>query len=748
MRSIQRRGLNNSLIRWVHRHNRIATLFRSPSPGAQVIPPVRRFPAVSEAYPESFQDTRAQQNEEKPQTPSARSRIAAQTPTKSNPVFARTQIPSAGGKALASVSSEQSTETSESSDQEWKRLQAIFRKHQEPAGTKASSIVESNSMDEEAQRQSTSPGSLSDPEQPGPKHAETQHPQSVLRKPQAQAEEKPALIQKARTSQTFSARSGLRRDQSPENMGQPEGQHGPPWPSIQARGQQPQEGDSDATLRRTTPPSKSVPAGSSGIAEKHETVARENQESHSPGIQRGLEEPARTKLADISDSAASQRAPAEPVTHEGLDQPQAQQGQVQQVHPIQLQRDASPDKQRPGVIQRVWQGMGAIFRKQQEPAESRTAGIQRSTKSFVEPEITDSQRPRDMAEQSTESNDKPEIKQATPPVPPTPRSDSSREPVQRFQENIERNAGSDQPQMIAKSQARFSLAAEQEPVTEAESKETNPSSRAVETTLDLPDQAPESDHLPQQPVPLQDVWNVQRLEDTQFETDESGSILGSDTVMPAQSVYPREPAAAVKRMAFDEEKQSAMESDRNPSPSQSSFDGSRAPVEILPPSRPRPSAASVIPSRPAVQRQAENRHGAAEIHEPTLVDTAIGPLPSDLWSLLGQKPPVSSGPRDVQRQPSSRASSEESPGNQETYLNEYTMAPAERTGPTSHPPAVLQRQVESSVPSTGSEQGAVSPSEQDEKASTEPDLQDLAQKVYAEVRRRLATESERTHRYI
>jgi hypothetical protein len=61
---------------------------------------------------------------------------------------------------------------------------------------------------------------------------------------------------------------------------------------------------------------------------------------------------------------------------------------------------------------------------------------------------------------------------------------------------------------------------------------------------------------------------------------------------------------------------------------------------------------------------------------------------------------------------------------------------------------MLQRQAESNVPATGPEQESASPSKQDEEASAEPDLQDLAQKVYAEVRRRLATESERTHRYI
>jgi hypothetical protein len=60
---------------------------------------------------------------------------------------------------------------------------------------------------------------------------------------------------------------------------------------------------------------------------------------------------------------------------------------------------------------------------------------------------------------------------------------------------------------------------------------------------------------------------------------------------------------------------------------------------------------------------------------------------------------------------------------------------------------VLQRQAQSEAPATsdGQQQGQASQAEK--KNQGEPDLQDLAQKVYAEVRRRLNVESERTRRY-
>jgi hypothetical protein len=345
--------------------------------------------------------------------------------------------------------------------------------------------------------------------------------------------------------------------------------------------------------------------------------------------------------------------------------------------------------------------------------------------------------------------------QAASPVQRAPTSALSSEPVHRFyEENIERSAESEEPEMIEKGQTGLPQAVEQKPVVGVELAEPSPSSGAVETMFDQPDRATESGDLSQQPVPLQAVWNVQRLQAPETGSDEPVSLSRPEKALPDQSVYPHKPkgagpsAESIQRMALEEEGQSLMTMDRDSSPLQPSLDRSHALVEILPPSRPRPAGASLASPRPAVQRQPENMHAADGIHEPTLVDTAIGPLPSDLWSLLGQKPPVSSGPRDVQRQTPVHTSSAESSGDQETFLHEYSVAPAGRADRPSHPPAVLQRQAEASLPATGPGQEQASLSGAAEEASSEPDLQDLAQKVYAEVRRRLATESERTHRYV
>src|SRR5215208_4995219 len=50
MRSTQRSGLNNNLIRWVHRHDRLATLFRSAQPGAPLSSSSRNL-SFSEGIP-------------------------------------------------------------------------------------------------------------------------------------------------------------------------------------------------------------------------------------------------------------------------------------------------------------------------------------------------------------------------------------------------------------------------------------------------------------------------------------------------------------------------------------------------------------------------------------------------------------------------------------------------------------------------------------------------------------------------
>jgi hypothetical protein len=164
--------------------------------------------------------------------------------------------------------------------------------------------------------------------------------------------------------------------------------------------------------------------------------------------------------------------------------------------------------------------------------------------------------------------------------------------------------------------------------------------------------------------------------------------------------------------------------------------GSNSPetsIEILLPSRPRPAQASVLPSRLTVQRQAET-------DAPSLVDTSIGPLPSDLWSLLGQKPPVNSGRTQIQQQQQQIVN----PVDQNSVSAQPIPTSAETSMDAVRVSTAIQRQA---VSETSAQPASQATGAGKELSPVEPDLNDLAQKVYAEVRRRLATESERTNRY-
>jgi hypothetical protein len=254
---------------------------------------------------------------------------------------------------------------------------------------------------------------------------------------------------------------------------------------------------------------------------------------------------------------------------------------------------------------------------------------------------------------------------------------------------------------------------------------------------------------PPQPVPLQDVWNVQRMENPQSQEEEPGPPLDLDSVLSGGAAFSNEPAQTNEPEVLSQRNNGPMEPDNPSIALYPAPDSSRAPVEILPPSRPRPSRTQVAPARPPVQRQPENRTASHQVTESSAVDTAIGPLPSDLWSLLGQQPPVNANQRDVQRQTAIRSSPAEASRDQKAFLHEYSVAPVERVDQTTLSPTMLQRQAASEAPATTVTVQQQEPVSQDEKKDQgEPDLQDLAQKVYVEIRRRLATESERTHRYI
>lgn len=221
--------------------------------------------------------------------------------------------------------------------------------------------------------------------------------------------------------------------------------------------------------------------------------------------------------------------------------------------------------------------------------------------------------------------------------------------------------------------------------------------------------------------------------------------------------------------------------------------------EVLPPRGPRPAAALPLASGqspsphslPADETgQPGSPHAAATAAAAQdTVQTSIGPLPADLWALLGEKPPTPS----VQRAPVQPAISARP-----------AIAPVEATQtrrPPGLPRAVVQASAESAPPvaqddwneppqtatsghvslpdtktssvhsetsqtvqasqagETGTTQGAETAAAQEPETSTtsssnaaetgqlqNADLSDLVHRVYAEIRRRLAVEWERSRR--
>ena len=192
----------------------------------------------------------------------------------------------------------------------------------------------------------------------------------------------------------------------------------------------------------------------------------------------------------------------------------------------------------------------------------------------------------------------------------------------------------------------------------------------------------------------------------------------------------------------------------------------RSTIETLAPRRPRPAPAE-RPAQRQVRRTAppaaeatEARSEGAELRpgaEIPFIETPIGPLPADLWSLIGEPVPKSAEARG------------QTPGVQTASEAEPQMPPAPRqaTVPTASArgPAVIQRIVaerpaeEESLPAPeetpaadATESAAEPPADpgaepqNPEEASPAVDLDELARRVYDEVKHRLAMERERSQR--
>ncbi|MEZ4728406.1 MAG: hypothetical protein R3E79_14835 [Caldilineaceae bacterium] len=143
-------------------------------------------------------------------------------------------------------------------------------------------------------------------------------------------------------------------------------------------------------------------------------------------------------------------------------------------------------------------------------------------------------------------------------------------------------------------------------------------------------------------LPLDAVWPVQRL----TTSADAGQGAEGNSLIPLN-------AAGEQRPTLPDTVRHQLTTRQTARPTESKID-------VIAPrrSRPQPRSAGFQPENTAdvaamaVQRTAQTPHAeqvAAQVGQPTpaLVPTEIGPLPADLWTLIGEQPPVTTQPSVV-----------------------------------------------------------------------------------------------------
>lgn len=137
------------------------------------------------------------------------------------------------------------------------------------------------------------------------------------------------------------------------------------------------------------------------------------------------------------------------------------------------------------------------------------------------------------------------------------------------------------------------------------------------------------------------------------------------------------------------------------------------------------------------------------------IPTDIGPLPADLWQLIGEKPPQYEIPQSSKSAPpKTQTQIEHEPLSTIYSANQPLPSSAPEFFASTSPPAIstppvmtspVQRQAESTpTPNTAPE--PTSPIEEGEdKEKEDKEIKELAHKVYSEIRKRLFLENERFH---
>ncbi len=304
--------------------------------------------------------------------------------------------------------------------------------------------------------------------------------------------------------------------------------------------------------------------------------------------------------------------------------------------------------------------------------------------------------------------------------------------------------------------------------------------------------APEENTEPEpvmQSLPLEAVWPIQRMDNPEADAAYQNATVGiqppavspagpapgrSPDALPSEAL-PSEQEGLISRpedkleaRSVSTEAQQAHHVLENISPGQPT-DSS---LEYIAPRRPRPGAGNAgishqaSPSRPVplpVQRSGEESPNIEQASASYLVETDIGPLPSDLWQLIGQAPPGA-----PKTQPEASLSPSSMAEDHAAYMPMVGPAasparlhsPAEPAGTSSAltlSTAAVQRQVAVPVvsdvgqPTSGepaSDQPQAGAPASEKGATSEMDMDELARRVHSEVRRRLSVEWERIRKHL
>ena len=294
---------------------------------------------------------------------------------------------------------------------------------------------------------------------------------------------------------------------------------------------------------------------------------------------------------------------------------------------------------------------------------------------------------------------------------------------------------------------------------------------------EFPSQAPRIDDQKSQviqPLPLEDAWPVQRQtsplmqEEKQAAFSNESQDADDDYIVDDEHINASENMAAPLEILGQEEHAQVREALREVSPGKPTD----SPVEVITPRRQRPTREKDLgkepeekaapgaydqrPSKPELETIAtapgnempgkdfENVSdrvlmASEDVAGKGHLMTEIGPLPVDLWELIGESP------QTAQPQPMQTASP--APSGQPVQRESLALQNGKKMPEA--PTGFVQRQAEPGAAVSSGASGAAGAAEsQAGQPQAEIDMDELARRVYGEVKKRLALEWERMRRRV